>query len=69
MVGDIAMIPFICVLNRIQNMMFTRTVITDKNGDPLLDPITGNELVESQSRRVSGVKLVRGSKCSLPPFY
>ncbi|NNF96577.1 MAG: hypothetical protein HKM94_06615 [Halobacteria archaeon] len=31
---------------RIQNMMFTRTVITDENGDPQLDPITGNELVE-----------------------
>lgn len=32
--------------DRIQNMMFTRTVITDENGDPQLDPITGNELVE-----------------------
>lgn len=32
--------------DRIQNMMFTRTVITDENGDPQRDPITGNELVE-----------------------
>ena len=32
--------------DRIQNMMFTRTVITDENGDPQLDPVTGNELVE-----------------------
>jgi len=32
--------------DRIQNMMFTRTVITDENGDPQLDPITGNKLVE-----------------------
>jgi len=32
--------------DRIQNMMFTRTVITDENGDPQLDPITGNILVE-----------------------
>ena len=32
--------------DRIQNMMFTRTVITDKNGDPRIDPITGDKLVE-----------------------
>lgn len=32
--------------DRIQNMMFTRTVITDENGDPEIDPITGNQLIE-----------------------
>ena len=32
--------------DRIQNMMFTRTVITDENGEPEIDPITGNQLVE-----------------------
>ena len=32
--------------DRIQNMMFTRTVITDEKGDPQLDPITGDKLVE-----------------------
>lgn len=32
--------------DRIQNMMFTRTVITDKNGKPEIDPDTGNVLVE-----------------------
>jgi len=32
--------------DRIQNMMFTRTVITDENGDPKIDPVTGNQLAE-----------------------
>ena len=32
--------------DRIQNMMFTRTVITDENGEPEIDPDTGNVLVE-----------------------
>lgn len=32
--------------DRIQNMMFTRTVITDKDGEPKIDPITGNKVVE-----------------------
>jgi hypothetical protein len=32
--------------DRIQNMMFTRTVITDENGEPEIDPSTGNILVE-----------------------
>ncbi len=32
--------------NRIQNMMFTRTVITDENGDPEIDPLTGKQLIE-----------------------
>ena len=32
--------------DRIQNMMFTRTVITDEDGEPEIDPITGNILVE-----------------------
>jgi len=32
--------------DRIQNMMFTRTVITDDNGTPKIDPDTGNEMVE-----------------------
>ena len=31
---------------RIQNMMFTRTVITNENGEPKIDPITGNKVVE-----------------------
>ena len=33
--------------DRMQNMMFTRTVITDENGDPLIDPITGDKLIEN----------------------
>jgi len=28
--------------DRIQNMMFTRTVVTDENGEPKVDPATGN---------------------------
>jgi hypothetical protein len=32
--------------DRMQNMMFTRTVVTDENGDPMIDPVTGNEVVE-----------------------
>ena len=32
--------------DRIQHMMFTRTVITDENGDPKRDPITGEIVVE-----------------------
>jgi hypothetical protein len=32
--------------DRIQNMMFTRTVITNENGEPLVDPITGDKVVE-----------------------
>lgn len=32
--------------DRIQNMLFTGTVITDENGNPQLDPITGEPLVE-----------------------
>jgi len=32
--------------DRIQNMMFTRTVITDDHGKPMVDPDTGNEMVE-----------------------
>ena len=32
--------------NRIQNMMFTRTVVTDENGGPMIDPVTGNKVVE-----------------------
>jgi len=32
--------------NRIQNMMFTRTVVTDENGEPKIDPATGKEVVE-----------------------
>lgn len=32
--------------DRIQNMMFTRTVITDADGEPLRDPRTGDVLQE-----------------------
>ena len=32
--------------DRIQNMMFTRTVVTDENGDPKIDPVTGNKVLE-----------------------
>lgn len=32
--------------DRIQNMMFSRTVITNENGEPLVDPITGDKVVE-----------------------
>ena len=32
--------------DRIQNMMFTRTVVTDKNGEPKVDPATGNTVRE-----------------------
>jgi hypothetical protein len=32
--------------DRIQNMMFTRTVVTDENGNPKIDPVTGNKVVE-----------------------
>jgi len=32
--------------DRIQNMMFTRTVVTDENGEPKIDPDTGNKVVE-----------------------
>ncbi len=32
--------------DRMQNMMFTRTVVTDENGEPMIDPETGNKVVE-----------------------
>lgn len=32
--------------DRMQNMMFTRTVVTDENGNPKIDPATGNKVVE-----------------------
>jgi hypothetical protein len=32
--------------DRIQNMMFTRTVVTDENGEPKVDPATGENVVE-----------------------
>lgn len=31
---------------RIENMMFTRVKLTDTNGDLMIDPYTGEELVE-----------------------
>ncbi len=32
--------------DRMQNMMFTRTVVTDENGNPRIDPFTGEKVVE-----------------------
>ena len=32
--------------DRIQSMMFVRTVVTDKDGEALIDPETGNKVLE-----------------------
>ncbi len=32
--------------DRIENMMFTRVKLTDTNGDMMIDPMTGEQLVE-----------------------
>jgi len=32
--------------DRIQSMMFVRTVVTGNGGEPLVDPVTGNKVLE-----------------------